>query len=72
MSFSQLAHAFRRRWLLALIAGFDRWIARGALVWMVTPENYEVVAWLRVGDAPGEGRNPSEYEQYRKNPRHSY
>jgi succinoglycan biosynthesis transport protein ExoP len=65
MNFSQLAHAFRRRWLLALIAGLIVGLPVAALVWLVTPENYEVVAWLRVGDAPGELRNPSEYDKYR-------
>jgi polysaccharide biosynthesis transport protein len=67
MNFSQLAHAFRRRWLLALIAGLAVGVPVAALVWLVTPENYEVTAWLRVGDPPGTIiRNPSEYDQYRK------
>src|SRR3954466_15888398 len=65
MSFSQLLHAFRRRWLLSLIAGLLVGAPLAALVWLVTPENYEVAAWLRVGDAPGIGRS-SEYDQYRK------
>jgi capsular exopolysaccharide synthesis family protein len=67
MSFAQLAHAFRRRWLLSLIAGLLVGVPVAALVWLVTPENYEVVAWLRVGDPPGTViRNPTEYDQYRK------
>ena len=42
-----------------------------ALVWLVTPDNYDVVAYLRVGDDPvkstrSDFRNPAEYEAYRK------
>ena len=69
MSLTQLLHAFRRRWLLSFIAGLLVGLPVAALVWIVTPENYEVTAWLRVGDPPGTvagGRIGPEYDQYRK------
>lgn len=73
VNFTQLLHALRRRWLLALCTGLLVGVPLAALVWLVTPENYEVIAWLRVGDPPtfnrnsvNATRNPTEYEQYRK------
>lgn len=72
LSISQLIHALRRRWLLALIAGLLIGVPAAVAVWLVTPDSYEVAAWLRVGDDPitmrnNSGfRNPSEYEAYRK------
>ncbi len=67
---SQLMHALRRRWLLALIAGLLVGVPLAAVLWLVTPENYEVVAWLRVGDPQRLGdtnlNRGVEYEQYRK------
>ena len=71
LSISELAHALRRRWLLAAIVGALICVPVAALVWLVTPDNYDVVAYLRVGDDPvkstkTEFRNPAEYESYRK------
>jgi capsular exopolysaccharide synthesis family protein len=70
----QLLHALRRRWLLATIAGLMIGLPLAALVWLITPSNYEVIAWLKVGDDPAKKltnngigyRDPGEYEQYRK------
>jgi len=70
LNVSQLLHALRRRWLLALIAGLLVGLPLAAVLWLVTPENYEVVAWLRVGDPQRLGderfRDAPEYEAYRK------
>jgi polysaccharide biosynthesis transport protein len=71
LSFSELAHALRRRWLLAAIVGALIAVPIAALVWLVTPDTYDVVAYLRVGDDPvkstkSDFRNPAEYEAYRK------
>ncbi|HEY2827122.1 MAG TPA: polysaccharide biosynthesis tyrosine autokinase [Pirellulales bacterium] len=70
LNFTQLLHSLRRRWLLALVAGLLVGIPLAALLWLVTPENYEVVAWLRVGDpqrlAEERFRDAPEYESYRK------
>ena len=70
LNFTQLAHALRRRWLWALLAGLLLGVPLAAVLWLVTPENYEVTAWLRVGDPQRTGddrfRDASEYEAYRK------
>jgi polysaccharide biosynthesis transport protein len=67
LNVSQLMHALRRRWLLALIVGLLVGLPLAALLWLVTPENYEVVAWLKVGDPQGRAmRDAPEYEAYRK------
>jgi polysaccharide biosynthesis transport protein len=71
LSFSELAHALRRRWLLAAIVGALIAVPVAALVWLVTPDTFDVVAYLRVGDDPvksakSDFRNPAEYEAYRK------
>jgi capsular exopolysaccharide synthesis family protein len=71
LNFSQLLHALRRRWLLALVAGLMVGVPLAALLWLVAPQNYEVVAWLRVGapqqwsSTPGSW-DASEYEPYRQ------
>jgi succinoglycan biosynthesis transport protein ExoP len=73
LNVSQLMHAVRRRWLLASVVGVLLAIPLAAVLWLVTPENYEVVAWLRVGD-PAQttqsgyriNRDAPEYEAYRK------
>jgi len=64
MNLTQLVHAFRRRWLLAIIAGLIVGLPIAAAVWLITPENYEVVSWIHVGDDGP--RNQSEYDQFRK------
>ncbi|HTQ40899.1 MAG TPA: Wzz/FepE/Etk N-terminal domain-containing protein, partial [Pirellulales bacterium] len=71
LSFSQLLHSLRRRWLLALIVGIVMGLPLAALLWIVAPENYEVVAWLKVGDPQQwsetkPGRDGAEYEAYRQ------
>jgi polysaccharide biosynthesis transport protein len=69
LNFQQLLHALRRRWLLALIVGLLVGGPLAALLWLVTPENYEVAAWLRVGDPQQWGeqhRDQPEYEAFRK------
>jgi capsular exopolysaccharide synthesis family protein len=70
LNFSQLAHALRRRWLMALMVGLVMGLPLAALLWLVTPENYEAMAWLHVGDpqqSTGERfRDASEYDAYRK------
>ncbi len=67
---SQLMHALRRRWLLAMIVGLLVGAPLAAALWLITPENYEVVAWLRVGDPQRLNDSNSirgpEYDQYRK------
>jgi hypothetical protein len=72
LNFVQLLHALRRRWLLATIAGLMIGFPLAALVWLITPSNYEVIAWLKVGDDPARlldnnrtfYRDSGEYEQY--------
>jgi polysaccharide biosynthesis transport protein len=74
LNFVQLLHALRRRWLLALCTGLMVGVPLAAIVWLITPDNYEVVAWLQVGDDPASvlnkggfsRRDPTEYEQFRK------
>jgi polysaccharide biosynthesis transport protein len=72
LSISELAHALRRRWLLAAIVGALIAVPVAALVWLVTPDNYDVVAYLHVGDDAVKGtktggmRNQAEYDYYRK------
>ena len=57
LSISELAHALRRRWLLAAIVGALIAVPIAALVWLVTPDTYDVVAYLRVGDDPVKNTN---------------
>src|SRR6185437_11295060 len=72
LSISELVHALRRRWLLAAIVGALISVPMAALVFLVTPDNYDVVAYLRVGDdavkstKTGGIRNQAEYDYYRK------
>ena len=72
LSFSQLAHALRRRWLVALIAGLAVGLPIAVLAWLLTPDTYEVTALLRVGDKQellmerNLFRNQAEYDAYRK------
>ena len=70
LSLSQLMHALRRRWLLALLTGLMIALPTAAVVWLVTPENVEVQSTLHVGNSVnwnGEQRiDPSSYEQFRK------
>lgn len=73
LNVSQLLHSLRRRWLLASVVGLLVGIPLAAVLWLVTPENYEVVAWLRVGDPAQTAqsgyrilRDAPEYEAYRK------
>lgn len=70
LSFTQLMHAFRRRWLLALLTGLLVALPTAAVVWLVTPENVDVQATLHVGNSVNwsgqERMDPNSYEQYRK------
>lgn len=73
LNVTQLLHSLRRRWLLASVVGLLVGIPLAAVLWLVTPENYEVVAWLRVGDPAQTSsssyrvtRDAPEYEAYRK------
>jgi len=61
-------HAVRRRWPLALIAGLSLGLAAAPLVWLLLPEGYEAVAWLRVRSNPAtfSGVGDRDYDQYRK------
>jgi capsular polysaccharide biosynthesis protein len=71
MSFTQLAHALRRRWLVAILAGLMVGLPAAAVVWLVTPNNFEVTSTLRVGMPKGGldgivSGDTQIYEQYRR------
>jgi hypothetical protein len=71
MSFSQLAHAIRRRWLIAILLGLMAGLPTAAVVWLVTPNNFEVTSTLRVGMPKGGldgivSGDTQIYEQYRR------
>ena len=64
-------HAFRRRWLPAVVLALTLGSLAGILTWLFLPRNFEAVAWLRVRDksgmyGAGAGRDNAEYEAYRK------
>ena len=63
-------HAFRRRWLPAVVLGTTLAVLAAVGAWFFLPKGYEAVAWLRVRDKSGMlsggGRDAAEYEAYRK------
>ena len=63
-------HAFRRRWLPAVVLGMTLAVLAAVGAWFFLPKGYEAVAWLRVRDKSGMlsggGRDAAEYEAYRK------
>jgi polysaccharide biosynthesis transport protein len=64
-------HAFRRRWIPALVLALTLGSLAAALTYVFLPRGFEAVAWLRVRDksgmfGAGMGRDNAEYEAYRK------
>lgn len=64
-------HAFRRRWIPALVLALSLGSLAAALTYVFLPRGFEAVAWLRVRDksgmfGAGMGRDNAEYEAYRK------
>lgn len=70
MSFSQLMHSLRRRWLVAMLVGLMVGLPTAAIVWLVTPNNFEVTSTLRIGLPRGwDGAatmDAGTYDQYRR------
>jgi polysaccharide biosynthesis transport protein len=70
LSFSQLMHSLRRRWLVATLVGLMIGLPAAAIVWLVTPNNFEVTSSLRIGMPRGwDGglqMDPGTYDQYRR------
>jgi capsular exopolysaccharide synthesis family protein len=61
-------HAVRRRWPVGLVTGLGLSLAAAPLAWLLLPQGYEAVAWLRVRSNPGtfSGAGERDYDQYRK------
>jgi succinoglycan biosynthesis transport protein ExoP len=64
-------HAFRRRWIPALVLAITLGSLAGGLTYVFLPKGFEAAAWLRVRDKSGMfgsglGRDNAEYEAYRK------
>jgi len=64
-------HAFRRRWIPALVLALTLGSVAGVLTYLFLPRGFEAAAWLRVRDKSGMfgagiGRDSAEYEAYRK------
>jgi succinoglycan biosynthesis transport protein ExoP len=64
-------HAFRRRWIPALVLSLSLGSLAAALTYVFLPRGFEAVAWLRVRDksgmfGAGMGRDNAEYEAFRK------
>lgn len=70
LDFKRVWHAFRRRWLPAVLLGLVAATLAGVPVWLLLPRGYEAVSWLRVRDKTGMfsagGRDNAEYESYRR------
>jgi succinoglycan biosynthesis transport protein ExoP len=64
-------HAFRRRWIPALVLALTLGSLAATLTFVFLPRGFEAVAWLRVRDksgmfGAGMGRDNAEYEAFRK------
>ncbi len=71
IDFQRVWHAFRRRWVPALVVAMALGGVAGAATFVFMPRGFESVAWLRVRDKAGMfwgggGRDNAEYEAYRK------
>jgi len=70
IDYRRVWHAFRRRWLPAVVLGTTLAVLAAVGAWFFLPQGYEAVAWLRVRDKSGMlsggGRDAAEYEAYRK------
>lgn len=61
-------HAIRRRWALATAVGLGLAAIAAPAAWLLMPQGFEAVAWLRVRSNVGSFSGAGEvvYEQYRK------
>jgi len=71
IDYQRVWHAFRRRWIPALMLALVLGSLAAALTYVFLPQGFEAVAWLRVRDksgmfGAGMGRDNAEYEAYRK------
>ena len=71
IDYQRVWHAFRRRWVAALVLALTLGSIAGVLTFLFLPRGFEAVAWLRVRDrsgmfGAGMGRDNAEYEAYRK------
>lgn len=71
LDFRRAWHAFRRRWVPALVLALVFGGLAGAATFILMPRSYEAVAWLKVDDKDsnsieGRYRDASEYESFRK------
>lgn len=70
IDYKRVWHAFRRRWLPAVVLGAVLGSVAAISTWLFMPRGFEAVAWLRVRDKSGMltsgGRDGGEYEAYRK------
>jgi succinoglycan biosynthesis transport protein ExoP len=71
IDYQRVWHAFRRRWIPALVLALSLGGLAAALTYVFLPRGFEAAAWLRVRDksgmfGAGMGRDNAEYEAYRK------
>ena len=71
IDYQRVWHAFRRRWVPALVLALTLGSIAGVLTFVFLPRGFEAVAWLRVRDrsgmfGAGMGRYNAEYEAFRK------
>jgi succinoglycan biosynthesis transport protein ExoP len=70
IDFKRVWHAFRRRWMLAILLGILLAGAAAVPTWLFLPRGYEAVAWLSISDKSGMLSNRAVdrtgYESFRK------